>query len=313
MVTSQHEAAHRIFQEAPSLVASAFRLLNVPLPDNSTVELVSPDLTEPKPLERRVDTVLRIDPPDGQGFLLAIEAQGRPTAGKQSTWAYYLAHLKEKYQRPALLLVVCQDRGTAKWATGPFELGLRDWPSLILFPLVLGPTNVPVITDPDEAARDLDFAAFAAMVHSRSRDPKPILEALATAGMRDTRDATLDYAHFVEANLGDTPAQKIWREMMAMRLRMPGSGTIVEESLAKGREEGRAEGRAEGLQEGRAEGRAEGQADMLLQYFESQNIPVSHQARARIRDCSNPGVLLQWMIRAPQVTNAEEIFTDNAG
>ncbi|MFI1182826.1 hypothetical protein ACH4UT_25195 [Streptomyces sp. NPDC020799] len=89
MVTSRHEASHRIFQERPELLAPVFRLLGVPLPAKATVEVLTADVTEIRPLERRVDSVLRIEPADGgdgPGFLLAIEAQGlRGRCGSAST------------------------------------------------------------------------------------------------------------------------------------------------------------------------------------------------------------------------------------
>ncbi|MDW8810787.1 hypothetical protein P1P68_39810 [Streptomyces scabiei] len=38
-------------------------------------------MTETKPLERRVDTVLRIGPSDGEDFMLAVEVQGERKPG----------------------------------------------------------------------------------------------------------------------------------------------------------------------------------------------------------------------------------------
>ncbi|WP_329618541.1 hypothetical protein [Streptomyces sp. S465] len=101
MVSSRHEAAHRIFQERPELLAPVFRILDVPLPEEAAVEVLTPDATEIRPLERRVDSVLRVDPPAGGGFLLAIEAQGRRDPGKAVSWAYYLSFLAAKHERSA--------------------------------------------------------------------------------------------------------------------------------------------------------------------------------------------------------------------
>lgn len=114
-------------------------------------------------MERRVDSVLRVKPEaEGEdGFLLAIEAQGRRDKGKPVSWGYYLAYLRAKYECPVLLLVTCQDAATAGWAAGPFHMGPEGWEqALAVPPLVLGPENVPVITDPAEAAQDLALAAF---------------------------------------------------------------------------------------------------------------------------------------------------------
>ncbi|OEV06003.1 hypothetical protein AN216_00545, partial [Streptomyces oceani] len=60
MVTARHEAAHRIFQDRPELLSPVFRILGVPLPPKVEVDVLSADATEIRPLERRVDSVLRI-------------------------------------------------------------------------------------------------------------------------------------------------------------------------------------------------------------------------------------------------------------
>ncbi|MER7838903.1 hypothetical protein ABTY98_24255 [Streptomyces sp. NPDC096040] len=39
------------------------------------MDAVTTDVTEVRPLERRVDTVLRVGPSDGENFLLTIESQ----------------------------------------------------------------------------------------------------------------------------------------------------------------------------------------------------------------------------------------------
>ncbi|WP_190072572.1 hypothetical protein [Streptomyces lanatus] len=156
MVTSAHEGMHRIFQERPEILAPVFGVLGVPLSAKATVDAVTTDVTETRPLERRVDTVLRVGPSDGEDFLLAVEAQSGKVPGKEASWAYYIAYLQAKFGLPVLLLVVCQDRATAKWAAGPFDCGTRGWTALRTHPLVASPENLPVITDARTAAKNLD-------------------------------------------------------------------------------------------------------------------------------------------------------------
>ncbi|HSA50238.1 MAG TPA: hypothetical protein VLH10_09020, partial [Yinghuangia sp.] len=140
MVTSQHEAAHRIFHERPELLTSVFRLLDVTVPERASIEVLSADVTEIRPLERRVDCVLRLRPCNGRrSFLLAIETQGRRDEDKERSWAYYQAFLQAKYrEEEVLLLVLCKDQATARWASGPFAFGFGGWTALKLTPLVLG-------------------------------------------------------------------------------------------------------------------------------------------------------------------------------
>ncbi|MEU5419495.1 hypothetical protein ACFY1P_28450 [Streptomyces sp. NPDC001407] len=312
MVTSRHEASHRIFQERPELLAPVFRLLGVPLPAKATVEVLTADVTEIRPLERRVDSVLRIEPADGgdgPGFLLAIEAQGRQDQAKAASWAYYLSYLKAKYGCPALLLVVCQDKATADWASGPLRLGVDAWTSLSVHPLVLGPGNVPVIIDAEEAAQDLTMATFSAMTHGSSRDATAILDALALALATAAPETSAYYAELLEIGLGNSRAGETWRKLMPIRTYFPGRGTMIEQALLEGEEKGRAEGRAEGCAEGLAQGRASERALMVLRVLRNRDIAVPPEIRERVSGCKDLDTLERWLDRAFIVSEADEIFS----
>ncbi|MCJ1679173.1 hypothetical protein MTF65_17865 [Streptomyces sp. APSN-46.1] len=304
MVTSNHEASHRIFQDRPELLAPVFRILGVPLPANATVEVLSADVTETRPLERRVDSVLRITPPHGDGgFLLAIEAQGRRDPDKAVSWSYYLSYLMAKYTCPALLLVVCQDKSTADWAAGPFRLGGAGWTALSLHPLVLGPGNVPVIIDAEEAAQDLTLATFSAMTHGRDRNAMAILEALAEALETSAPESIAYYAELLEIGLGNTPARDIWRDLMP-RTYFPGRGTLIEETYL--------EGEAKGRVEGEAIGRAEERAQLIMRVLDNRGVPAGPEARDRITACGDLDTLGRWLDLAFTVSGADELFAQES-
>ncbi|NGO66921.1 hypothetical protein [Streptomyces boncukensis] len=303
MVNSSHEAAHRIFQEHPDLLVPVFRLLDVPLPAPADVEVLSPDATEIRPLERRVDSVLRVRPKaaDDDGFLLAIEAQGRRDAEKPASWAYYLAYMRAKYAVPVLLLVTCQEQGTARWASGPFALGPDGWrAALSVRPLVLGPGNVPVIRDAGRAARDLALATFSAITHARDADAAAILEALATA-LGEVDDESAEYfTELLEIGLAGSPAGDVWRDMARSGVFFPGRGTLVEEYYLKGA----------------AATRVEERSRMILRILDHRGIPVPDDVRERIRACDDADMLDRWADRALDVAAAGELFaedTEHAG
>ncbi|WP_328496174.1 hypothetical protein [Streptomyces sp. NBC_00414] len=163
MVSSPHEALHQIFREDPRLFARALPKAGITLPEPTDVQLLDTDLTEIRPLERRVDTLLRVDTANSGSYLLAIEMQGRRDPDKLNSWTYYLAHLYAKYELPPVLLVICQDKSTASWAAEPIRIGPSTHTSIAVFPLVLGPDNLPAIIDPDEAAQDLGLSAFSVL------------------------------------------------------------------------------------------------------------------------------------------------------
>ena len=306
MVTSHHEVAHRIFQDRPELLPPVFNILGIPLPENPAVEVLTPDVTEVRPVERRVDSVLRIKPPGSREFLLAVEAQEKKDRTKGAAWAYYLSYLRAKYDQPALLLVVCQDRSTASWATGPFKFGLTDWTALSVHPLVLGPGNVPVIKDPEEAAQDVALASFSALMHGRDPDVPAILEAVARAlGKVDPKSAAY-YDEMLDIGLGKTPAGKMWRNLMGSGIYFPGHGSLIEEKYLEGEAKGKAEGKAEGEVKGRAEERAQ----MILRVLAKRQVPIPDSTRHSITDCTDLDMLGRWLDRAFTATTVEDLFTE---
>ncbi|GGR38998.1 hypothetical protein [Streptomyces roseolus] len=289
MVTSSHEASHRIFQDRPELLSPVFRVLGLRLPPTAAVEVLTPS--------PRVDSVLRISPSEGPGFLLAIEAQGRRDPERASSWTYHLAHLRAKYDIPALLLVVCQDRATARWAAGPFVTGVDGWTALRTHPLVLGPDNVPVITDPEEVRRSLALAVFSAMAHARDPDCSSTLEGLAQALATAEPDSVAYCSELLEIGLGDTPARKTWRHLMrTVGTFFPGRGTLVEETYLKGKAEGEAEGRAEGL------------AEAVLRVLRARGIDVPEAVAGRVTAVTDPDELGRLLDRSVAVASAGELF-----
>lgn len=238
MVTSAHEGMHRIFQERPEILAPVFGVLGVPLSAKATVDAVTTDVTETRPLERRVDTVLRVGPSDGEDFLLAIEAQSGKVEGKESSWGYYIGYLQAKYGLPVLLLVVCQDAATAKWAVGPFDCGTRAWTALRVYPLVAGPDNLPVITDVRTVAKNLPLAVLSALAHARSSDGDAILEAIGIAlqELRETDPATAQYFFdFLEVTLGRPPLERNGRTSCRSSATSPAGGLSVRRPISKAR------------------------------------------------------------------------------
>ncbi|MFE4450386.1 hypothetical protein [Streptomyces sp. NPDC056796] len=293
MVNSSHEAMHRIFQEDPGIFTRTFRTLGIPFPDPVAVSLLPTDLTETKPLERRLDTLLRVDTADGDGYLLAVEAQARKDPAKHSSWPYYLAHLNAKYGVGAVLLVVCQDERTARWAARPIRIGPPQWTSMTVRPLVLGPHNVPPVTDASTAARDVPLAAFSAITHGKDPNAPAILEALAAALKTVDEETAIIFGELTELGLGTTRAAQIWRDLMAVDLSFFRSETSQRLRA-----------------EGRAKGKAEGKAEAVVRVLEGRGIPVGQDVLDRVTGCADTDVLDGWLVRAISATRAEDLFTD---
>ncbi|MGW5169580.1 hypothetical protein ACWEQ1_19500 [Streptomyces nodosus] len=296
MVSSQHEAMHRIFKEDSSFVARALRLLGLPFGDPTSTADLPTDLTETRPLERRVDSLLKMETATGT-FLVAIEAQGKKDPDKPGTWAYYLAHLYAKYRLHPLLLVVCKDRSTASWASRPMHIGPPGRPTLTVHPLVLGPDEVPVVHDPAEAAKDIRMAVLSAMVHSRDQDVDVILKALSAAvkGLEvSDPEAAMTYVELTAQGLGEkTRAVEIWRKLVAV------DTSFFTSPLSE-----------EIRDEGRTEGRTEGRASDVLRLLDRRGIALGEADRERVTSCKDLDTLTRWFDRAITASSAAEVFLD---
>ncbi|WP_306321749.1 MULTISPECIES: hypothetical protein [unclassified Streptomyces] len=289
MVSSPHETMHHFFRKETAMMVRNFqRLFHVPFPEARDIAVLDTDLTEIDPVERRVDTLMRVDTDEGN-FLFAYEAQGKKDEKKPASWAYYVAHLHAKYQLQPVLFVLTQSRATARWAAQPIRLGLSQYPTAVVRPLVLGPDNVPLITDEKQAMEDPSLAVFSAIVHARGKRCAAILEMLARALDTIDADSAAMFAQFVESGLASKQARDIWRNLMATKnyfFRNPV---------------------AEGLRE---EGRVADRAEMTLRILEWRGLAVPDDVRERVLACTDRDQLTAWAERAMHVEVAGELFAD---
>jgi hypothetical protein len=239
----------------------------------------------------------------GTKTAVIIEAQSRADERKTSSWAYYLSYAHIKFECPVVLLVVCQDAATARWARQEKVIGLPGLRCLVVIPIVLGPDNVPQITNPHEAREDAVLTMFSALTHARSPRVDAILKALEVALTTVDTDTAMYIAEQTEIGLGNTKARQIWRSLMTMQ-----NYRFKSEFAEMLRSQGRAEGEARGRAEGEARGRAEGEAKFVLKALEQRKIHVPEPIRERILTCTDLTLLETWFTRSFKVTTAEELF-----
>ncbi|WP_399138930.1 hypothetical protein Q3A86_15850 [Streptomyces sp. NBUA17] len=303
MVSSSHEAMHRIFQDHPTLFSRVSETLGLPFPSPTAVTALPNDVTETKAVDRRIDTLLRIDTESHGPFLLAVEAQKKKDPEKSASWGYYLAYLRSKYRLPPLLLVICQDRATAEWAARPDPIGFCSWPSLTVRPLVVGPGNMPVISDPAEAVDDLALATLSTIVHGASPDIEGILKTMSTALRAVPDDVRNPVVEFIFQGLDKLPAADIWRKLVVVDLSFYKSSFFQEV-----RAEAKAEAKAEVRAEVRAEATTARAAEDVLAVLDMRGLDVPEEARARITGCDDPDVLRGWLRRAVVATSVDDVF-----
>lgn len=289
MVSSPHEAMHRIFQQYPDLFSGVSEVLGIDFPRPTAITVLPNDLTETSPVERRVDTLLRLDPEDGEPLLLAVEAQSGKSPDKPASWAYYASYILNKYRLQPLLLVVCQDLATAEWAAREVSFGPRQWPLLTLRPLVAGPHNMPVITDPAAVRKDLALATLSAITHATHPDAGAILKSMTTV-LRDTPQNIADpIIELIAQDLGKHPAVHLWRKLVAVDL------SFYKSDLSE---------------EIRDEGRAQRAAEDVLDILNVRGMDIPEAVRERVTGCDDLEILRHWLRRAVTAPTAENVFED---
>lgn len=285
MPNPPHEILHRIFHEDSNLISSVLRFAEVAFPEPTSITVGNIDTTEPRQvLARFVDTVLEAQTKEGP-FLIAIEVQNQPSAKKLRNWAYYPAYLHERRACPVVVIVVCRDEKTAAWAREPYRIGLSERPTLISTPIVVGPGDLPRITDVDEIVADPYFAVFSTLAHAHDPDIGGILEPMAAALPKlEDQESSRVLMDYVDRGLHDTAAQELWRSFVSM---IPITG-MYRSDLA-------------------LESRAAGITESVLRFLDHSGITVSPAARERIAACTDLRLAETWLDEVFTITSADEL------
>ncbi|MEJ3745976.1 hypothetical protein WEI85_22125 [Actinomycetes bacterium KLBMP 9797] len=292
MPSSEHEGLVELFRHRPELVVDLLHdVLAVELPRYQRVRLESADLTELTPTEYRADLVVTLADADGgigaPVLAVVVEVQLSRDGGKRWSWPVYLATLRARLRCPVVLLVVCTDAAVAGWCATPVELG---HPRFVLAPLVVGPRQVPVVTDAGVACAAPELAVLSAMAHAAHPDRDKVLRALVDGLASVDQERWTLYSDVVFAAL-PAAARRYLEALM-------GTGTY----------EYRSEFVRRYVLQGRAEGRVEGEARAVLAVLATRGIEVPDDVRARISGCTDVEQVETWLRRAVTARTVADLF-----
>ncbi|GAA5082053.1 hypothetical protein GCM10023259_090900 [Thermocatellispora tengchongensis] len=303
-----------MFRNRPALAAELLRdAFGMPVPEHKSIDIASSDFNETTPVEYRADAVVVLAD-EKPAMAVVVEVQRGFDRSKPWSWPVYLASVRARMKCPAALLVVAPTKRVAKWCRKPIVMG---HPDLILRPLVIGPDNIPIITDPGQAGKTPEMGVLSAMAHGNRINSTEILNA-AFAGLSgvDQQQATL-YADMICAALKGA-AFRHWESLMMTEVKYQSSffrrvaaewrAKGLEEGLEKGLEKGLETGLTKGLEKGREEGRAQGEARAIVVFLEARGIAVPEETRERIMRCDDLNVLEEWARRATVVDRVEKLF-----
>ncbi|MQA17537.1 MAG: hypothetical protein GEV09_26625, partial [Pseudonocardiaceae bacterium] len=147
MVQSLVELFRNELSLSADLLAGVF---SVPVPAYRAARLGDPVIKDITPTERRSDAVVVFADADDDPVLgVIVEVQLTWDEDKEWVWPAYPATLRARLHCPVMLLVISPTGAVATRCAVPIHLG---HPGLVLTPLVLGPDQIPVITDPAQGA-----------------------------------------------------------------------------------------------------------------------------------------------------------------
>ncbi|MWA06849.1 hypothetical protein F8568_042205 [Actinomadura sp. LD22] len=297
-----------MIRERPESALEMLRdLKGIDIPPTPLVRVESNTFNDRPSKDFTPDTVISAGPPQQPFHGLIVEVQQEPSEAKRKQLPRYAASLWLMLNCPVTLLCICPDAATAKFFAKPITTEL---PGYVLEAVVLGPDDVPAISDASEAATHPEVAVLSVLVHREQKVAEAFVGGLSLMS-DDHATQYYEYAY----GMASLPVRRTLEELMTSTnwpvyspFAREHFGRGKSEGLAEGRAEGRIEGRAEGRTEGRAEGRTEGRAEALLLLLEARNLNASGSVIKRILLCKDTEMLEKWIRRAALIEKVEDLF-----
>ncbi|MGI5233229.1 hypothetical protein [Actinoallomurus sp. CA-142502] len=294
MPSPQHDIINQLFRDHPRLAVDILHdVMGVDVPVDRPVRVESNDFNDRPSKDFQPDTVIVVGSPREPVHGIIVEVQQEKTEAKRRQLPRYAAALWLMLRCPVTVLCVCPDADAAAWYAEPIETSL---PGFVLRAVVLGPKQVPVITDLEVVAAHPELAALGVMVHGRNQE---VLRTFAYA-LKAVEDSEHGVYYSEYAYVMATPeAQSVLRKIMAST-DWPVFSPFAKEHYGRGK--------ADGLEEGRTEGEAKGEVKSILTILAARQIEVSEDVRARICGCTDIEQLDMWLKRAAVANSVTDIF-----
>ena len=272
MPSYDHEILLYLFRNRSSSATELLRQLQVGIPEYDEIRTDSSDLSDITPAEYRADLVLLLLHATEKVLGVIVEIQLARDDTKRYVWPAYIANLRARHRCPVCLLVITTTNRVARWARRPIDLG----PATRCTPWVIGPSNAPIITEPEEAKHNVELSVLSAVEHGQHADIDLAARIASAAIMANsTIDGTASglYLDLILRSLSTAVRD-------AAKITMNSLGYEYQSDFAR-RYFG--EGKAEGISEGITEGRLEITLKLLALRFGL----LTESVQARIRSTPN--------------------------
>jgi hypothetical protein len=283
-VSSLHEILVELVRKQPELVSELLsQFLGVEIPPSATVQITDPTLNQPVAVAFSADAAVVIV--EGKAALLGaiVEVQLATDERKRFSWPYYATAARAKHECSFTVLVIAPDAAVARWAKRPIDLGFGN----VFRPQVIDPEQIPRVTDPSDAARDLPMAGLSVAAHGQG---EPNMAARIAA-------ATYQAA----TNLADSEARKLYWFLIHTALSEAAKEIfkMLPETLTWYDENSR---RAYN------DGAVKGKTGSLLNILAHRDLDVSEDQQRRIRECTDLATLDRWIVRAATVGSVDDLL-----
>jgi hypothetical protein len=290
MPSVQHEGVLELVRRQPVFAAQLLQqLLDIGVPPFTEARIVDTALNQISPVEFRADAVVLLE--SGAPMLgVIVEAQLQRDDEKSYSWPAYAVMARVRHRCPCVVIVVTFDKKTARWASSQIDLGGGN----TYRPLVIGPDQMPLITDPTEASNHLPLAMLSILAHGQG-DPEAAVAAgkAALHAISQLPEGQQEvYLLMIDAALSETA-----RKTMATQ---PGFEKLLSEAQRRDRERTRAEGKAEG--------KIDEAAKMLLKLLSVRGLAITDEHRRRILNCEDLAVLEGWYDRVLSVSSVDDLL-----
>ncbi|MEZ4447944.1 MAG: hypothetical protein R3B09_00605 [Nannocystaceae bacterium] len=283
-----HEALVQLVRNAPSL------LVDLLWPEGSIparrVHVTRAEFVDLNLSEYRADGVIVVgaDPDDPDAALVG-EVQTGIDPRKRRRWPVYVTSLFARLGCPVDLVVLTLDREVAAWASRPIVVGTLPG-ALTVTPTVIGPDQIPRITDLEAARRAPELAVLSAVAHGDEEGAGAIAFAALAASRDLDNDHSIFYVDLVLHHLG------------------PAARALLEELMATANYEFQSDFARRYYTEGKSEGILAGEALLLLRLLERKGIALSDDDRERVLRCTECAQLEAWADRLLTATGRDDIF-----
>ncbi len=173
-------------------------------------------------------------------------------------------------------------------------------------PLVIGPANVPEVTDPEVATREPELAVLSAVAHGNGDNGLAVAGAALVALSRLDREHAVVGFHVIWNGLREPMRRAL--EALVMERQTEGKATILpfmQDFFESGERKGLREGELKGLREGELKGLREA----LLGLLAHVGIALTEDEHVRVHTCTDATTLHRWVENVLGAKTAADVLS----